>query len=47
MKAEEMTCAIPGRRLQDVVDALEATVTLDRSMVAYASADAKRFGRLP
>lgn len=47
MKAEEMTCAIPGRRLQDVVDALEATVTLDRSMAAYASADAKRFGRLP
>lgn len=44
MRSEEMTCVIPGSRLQEVVDALEATVTLDRSMAAYASADAKRFG---
>ena len=43
MKAEEMTCAIPGARLSDIVDALEATVTLDRSMATYASLDAKRF----
>lgn len=28
----------------DVVDALEATVELDRSMATYASHDAKRFG---
>lgn len=44
MKAEEMTCAIPGRRLPEVVAALESAVTLDRSMATYASADAKRFG---
>lgn len=43
MKAEEMTCAIPVRRLGEVVDALEATVTLDRAMASYASADSKRF----
>jgi len=44
MRAEEMTCVIPGRRLREVVDALESAVTLDRSMASYASADAKRFG---
>lgn len=44
MKAEEMTCVIPGRRLREVVAALESAVTLDRSMASYASADAKRFG---
>lgn len=44
MRAEEMTCAIPGRRLREVADALEAVVALDRSMASYASADAKRFG---
>ena len=43
MKPEEMTCAIPGRRLSEVVDALESTVSLDRAMATYASADAKRF----
>ena len=43
MKAEEMTCAIPVRRLSEVVDALESTVSLDRAMASYASADAKRF----
>jgi uncharacterized protein (DUF169 family) len=43
MKAEEMTCAIPARRLSEVVDMLEATVSLDRAMATYASADAKRF----
>ena len=43
MKAEEMTCAIPGQRLSEVVEALEAAVKLDRSMATYASQDAKRF----
>lgn len=43
MKAEEMTCAIPVRRLSEVADALESTVSLDRAMASYASADAKRF----
>ncbi len=44
MRSEEMTCVIPGRRLAEVVDTLEATVGLDRAMASYASADAKRFG---
>ena len=43
MRPEEMTCAIPGRKLGEVVSALEAAVTLDRMMASYAAADAKRF----
>jgi len=43
MRPEEMTCAIPGNRLVEVVEALEAAVTLDRMMASYAAADAKRF----
>jgi len=43
MRPEEMTCAIPGRKLGEVVLALEAAVTLDRMMASYAAADGKRF----
>jgi uncharacterized protein (DUF169 family) len=43
MKAEEMTCAIPAERLETLLDRLQSTVTLNRSMASYASADAKRF----
>ena len=43
MKAEEMTCAMPVKRISEMLDALESTVTLNRSMSSYASADAKRF----
>ena len=43
MRSDEMTCVIPGARLVEVVDTLEATVGLDRAMASYASADAKRF----
>ncbi len=43
MRSEEMTCVIPGRRLEEAVEKLESTVTLDRAMARYASADAKRF----
>ena len=45
MRSEEMTCVVPGRRLAEVVDTLEATVGLDRAMASYASADAKRFAQ--
>ena len=45
MRSEEMTCVIPGRRLAEAVEKLEATVALDRAMARYASADAKRFAR--
>ncbi|HEX5734169.1 MAG TPA: DUF169 domain-containing protein [Blastocatellia bacterium] len=39
----EMTCAIPGARLQEVVDRLKATVVADLRVAAYASRDMKRF----
>jgi len=44
MRSEEMTCVIPGKRLPEAVETLEATAGLDRAMARYASADAKRFG---
>jgi len=44
MPPEQMTCAIPGSRLSDVVDHLEATTALDRRMANYAANDARRFG---
>lgn len=43
MRAEEMTCALPGKRLAELVAALEATAELNRNMGRYAAADAKRF----
>jgi uncharacterized protein (DUF169 family) len=43
MRPEEMTCAIPGSGLAEVVEALERAVSLDRMMASYAAADAKRF----
>ena len=45
MKAEEMTCALPARRLDEIVSALESTITLNRAMASYAAADARRFQR--
>ena len=43
MRPEEMTCVIPGAKLEEAVNTLEATVGLDRAMASYASSDAKRF----
>lgn len=43
MKAEEMTCALPGTSLADIVASIEAASALDRAMGRYAAADAKRF----
>lgn len=43
MTSEEMTCVIPGGRLEEVLDAIESTAGLNRNMARYASADAKRF----
>jgi uncharacterized protein (DUF169 family) len=45
MRADEMTCAIPGARLAEVVERLEATANLDRAMARYAADDARRFAR--
>jgi uncharacterized protein (DUF169 family) len=45
MPPEQMTCAIPGRRLREVVERLEATVGLDKVMANYAAQQAKDFSR--
>ena len=44
MRSEELTCAIAGRRLPEVVEMLEVTVGPECAVASYASADAKRFG---
>ena len=43
MRPEEMTCAIPTGQLETLLDRLQSTVTLNRAMASYASADASRF----
>ena len=43
MRPEELTCVIPGSRLDEVATALESTVGLNRSMANYAATDAQRF----
>lgn len=44
MRNEEMTCAIPGARLAEVVDRLARTATIDSAVTKYAAVDARRFG---
>jgi uncharacterized protein (DUF169 family) len=41
----EMTCAVPAGRLTELVDRLKSTSVADTTVAAYASDDAKRFGR--
>ncbi len=43
MPNTEMTCAIPARRLAEVVERLEQTCGADNAVAAYASRDAARF----
>jgi uncharacterized protein (DUF169 family) len=43
MPAREMTCAIPGARLGEVLDALATTTVADSAVAAYALEDARRF----
>lgn len=43
MSNNEVTCAIPGRRLGEVVDRLRAAQAADMQVAAYAAADARRF----
>jgi uncharacterized protein (DUF169 family) len=43
MPATEMTCAIPGGRLPEVLSALSATAQADTTVARYAAQDAKRF----
>ncbi|MEX2254036.1 MAG: DUF169 domain-containing protein [Acidimicrobiia bacterium] len=44
MPAREMTCAIPGSRLGEVLDALATTTVADDAVASYALEDARRFG---
>lgn len=44
MANSEMTCAIPGRKLGEVVAKLKSTCGADKTVAAYASEDARRFG---
>jgi uncharacterized protein (DUF169 family) len=43
MPATEMTCAIPGSRVREVLEALTATAAADTTVARYAAQDAKRF----
>ncbi len=43
MRNSDMTCAIPGARLDEVVERLISAVAVDKTVAAYASSDAKRF----
>jgi uncharacterized protein (DUF169 family) len=43
MRPEEMTVAVPGSRLAEVVDAVEQTAAVDTVVAKYAADDARRF----
>ncbi len=43
MPSDEMTCAVPAPRLQEVVARLERTAEADAAVAAYAADDARRF----
>jgi len=47
MRPEEMTVAIPGRQLAEVVDAVERTAAVDTVVAKYAADDARRFAPSP
>lgn len=44
MRADEMTCAIPVGKVDEVVEALRATNEADSTVARYAAEDAARFG---
>jgi len=43
MPNTEMTCAIPGARLAEVVQQIKTTTVIDGTVANYASADTRRF----
>ncbi len=43
LPADEMTCAIPGARLYEVLSSVETTAEIDAVAESYAAADALRF----
>ena len=38
-----MTCAIPGKRMAEVVQRIKTTAVVDASVANYASEDSQRF----
>jgi uncharacterized protein (DUF169 family) len=46
MGAHEMTCAIPGSRLEESLVAMESASSVDTTVARYAAADAQRFAAL-
>lgn len=45
MSNNELTCAIPAKRLREVIDRLKVNTAADNAVAAYASDDAQRFQR--
>jgi len=45
MANREMTCAIPGKRLHEVVEKLRGACSADKAVASYAGDDSKRFGQ--
>jgi uncharacterized protein (DUF169 family) len=43
MGAHEMTCALPGSRLEENVRVIESAASIDSTVARYAAADAQRF----
>jgi hypothetical protein len=43
MGAHEMTCALPGSRLEEFLDALDRAADVDATVARHAAADAQRF----
>jgi uncharacterized protein (DUF169 family) len=43
MSNNELTCAIPAKRLLEVIERLKINATADNAVAAYASSDAQRF----
>ena len=43
MGAHELTCALPGMRLEEIVTAIELAASVDATVARYAAADAQRF----
>lgn len=43
MKPTEMTCAIPGSKIDSFLDALKSTVGADSTVATYAAEDKRRF----
>jgi hypothetical protein len=38
-----MTCALPGPRLEEMVEAIESAASVDTTVARYAASDAQRF----